>query len=649
MKTLSIDIETFSSVSLKDCGVYAYTESPDFTILMLSYKFGRATIHTVDLTTDELPKDFLAALYDPEILKTAANANFERVCLAKYLNQPMPPEQWQCTLVLAKYLGLPGNLAQLGGVLGLPEDQQKMKTGKELIKYFSVPCKPTKANGGRLRNLPEHDPEKWDQFLTYNAGDVATEVATLEKLSRFEFPQKEQQLWVLDQTINDRGVKVDLVLANQAIRVDTHIKEGLIEQAYDLTGLDNPKSDAQIKGWIQQVTGKFIESLNKKAIPEVREVANSELVDDMLNIRASLAKTSIGKYSAMIRTACEDSRIRGLTQFYGARTGRWAGRLVQLQNLPQNKMDESVLDIARQLVKNGNIESLEALFDDVAGTLSQLIRTAFIPEKGKKLVVADFNAIEACVLAWLANEEWRLDVFRTHGKIYEASAEQMFNLPPGSVGKSSPERQKGKVAELALGYGGSAGALINMGALDMGLKERELKPLVNTWRAANTAITKFWWANGDAARSTVLTRTPTTLKKGISYRRQGPLLKLRLPSGRELAYVKPKMARSGITFEGTLTGRAGAWGRVESYGPKLVENIVQAVARDCLADAMLAVETAGYPIIFHVHDEIVCEVPENIADEALADILKIMGRELPWAEGLPLKAEGYTCNYYMKR
>ena len=649
MKTLSIDIETYSSVSLQKCGVYAYAESPDFDILLFGYAWDDEPAKVIDLTDClTLPDELVNALYDQAVLKTAYNANFERTCLSAYLGRITPPEQWQCTAVLSRELGLPPNLEAVGEVIGLPDEKQKLKTGKALIRYFSVPCKPTKANGYRTRNLPEHDPEKWKLYIDYNRQDVESEREIRKKLSRFHIIETEQQLWETDQRINDRGVGVDIAFTKQAIAIDEVIKARLLDRAVALTGLDNPKSTAQLKTWIEETSGVEVASLNKKEIAGVRVAANNEEVDKMLDIRAGLAKTSTEKYNAMIRTVCDDGRIRGLTMFYGAsRTGRWAGRLVQMQNLPQNKMPEKDLDTARQLVRAGDLETLEMLYDDISGALSQLIRTAFIPKKGHRLIVADFSAIEARVIAWLANEQWRLDVFNTHGKIYEASAEQMFHLPPGSVKKGDPMRQKGKIAELALGYGGSVGALASMGALSMGLKEDELKPLVYSWRSANPNITKFWWDTDAAARTTINTQAPSYLPYGIAFRKKGPLLRLRLPNGRELSYVKPMIVNDSITYEGTLQG-SGHWGRIESYGPKLVENIVQAVARDCLAETIIKAEAMGYPVIFHVHDELICEVPEAKADQALKDILEIMASPIQWAEGLPLKGAGYQCEYYRK-
>ena len=647
MRTLAIDIETFSSVSLQKSGVYAYAESPDFEIMIFGYAWDDDPVEVIDLASGQsLPQELQDALYDPEILKTAFNASFERTCLGAFLGSATPPEQWSCTAVMSRELGLPASLEAVGTVLGLPEDKQKSKTGKALIRFFSVPCKPTKTNGLRERNLPQHDPARWSLYIEYNRQDVEAERAIRKKLARFPILESEQPLWVLDQHINDRGVGVDLEFAKQAIEIDTVIKGRLLEQAKDLTGLENPKSPAQLKDWIEETAGVEVESLRKDKIGAIRDEADNDDVNEMLDIRAGLAKTSTEKYNAMLRTACADNRIRGLTQFYGAsRTGRWAGRLVQMQNLPQNKMPDRDLDTARQLVAAGDLETLELLFDDISGTLSQLIRTAFIPRRGYRFIVADFSAIEARVIAWLAGEQWRLDVFNTHGKIYEASSEQMFHLPTGSVKKGDPMRQKGKIAELALGYGGSVGALKSMGALNMGLTEPELKPLVNSWRAANRAITKFWWDTDAAAKETIVTQAPTNLSHGIRFRKQGPLLRLRLPSGRELSYVKPAVINEQITYEGMLQS-SGNWGRIESYGPKLVENIVQAVARDCLAIAITRLEENGFPVVFHVHDEVICEVPEGVS--SAKEIGALMSIPVEWERGLPLGADAYECEYYRK-
>lgn len=651
MRTLAIDIETFSSVSLKDCGVYAYAQSPDFEVLLFGYAWDDGPVEVIDLARGQkLPPEIIDALQSPDVLKTAFNASFERTCLAVALGRVMPPEQWSCTAVMSRELGLPNSLEAVGTVIGLPEDKQKSKTGKALIRFFSVPCTPTKTNGGRTRNLPEHDLDRWKLYVEYNRQDVEAERAIRQKLSRFQIFAGERALWIHDQHINDRGVCVDKAFAARAIEIDNVIKERLFTAAQELTGLENPKSTSQLKSWIEDVAGIEVESLNKKNIATVRSDADCEEVDTMLDIRAGLSKTSTEKYKAMLRTVCTDGRIRGLTLFYGAsRTGRWAGRLVQMQNLPQNKMSDRDLDIARQFVAAGDLRTLEICFDDIAGTLSQLIRTAFIPKKGCRFIVADFSAIEARVLAWLANESWRMEVFNTHGKIYEASAEQMFHLPVGSVKKGDPMRQKGKIAELALGYGGSVGAMKSMGALEMGLQESELKPIVNSWRAANKAITKFWWDTDAAAKKTIQTKTPTKLPHGMGFYKQGPLLKLILPNGRELSYVKPQVIDDSITYEGTIqgkTGGSGGWGRIESYGPKLVENIVQATARDCLAVAIDRLERAGFPVVFHVHDEVICEVPVGIS--SAKEIGEIMSQPIDWAKGLPLRADAYECDYYKK-
>ena len=646
MKTLAIDIETYSSVSLQKCGVYAYAESLDFEILLFGYAFDEEPVNVIDLTIDELPKDIEEAIYDPNILKTAFNASFERTCLSAYFGRQTPPEQWSCTAVMARELGLPSSLEAVGAVLGLPADKQKSSTGKALIRYFSIPCKPTKVNGQRTRNLPEHDMARWNLYKEYNGQDVIAERAIRKKLTRFNMTDTAQALWVHDQHINDRGVRIDRVFAKQAVEIDKVIKDRLFQEAKKITGLENPKSTSQLKEWIENKAGIEVESLNKKSIQAVRDDAAMAIVDKVLDIRAGLSKTSTEKYNAMLRTVGTDGRIRGLTQFYGAsRTGRWAGRLVQMQNLPQNKMPDRDLDIARQLVRSGDIGTLEMCFDDVSGTLSQLIRTAFIPKLGCRFIVADFSAIEARVLAWLANESWRMEVFNTHGKIYESSAEQMFHLPPGSVKKGNPMRQKGKIAELALGYGGSVGALKSMGALDMGIEESELKPLVNSWRAANPAITKLWWDTDAAARRTIQTQEPTILPHGMGFYKKGPLLKLVLPNGRELSYVKPAIIDGNITYEGTLQ-TSGAWGRIESYGPKLVENMVQATARDCLAMAIDRLEKAGFPVVFHVHDEVICEVPIGVS--SAKELGAIMSETIDWAKELPLRADAYECEYYRK-
>ena len=646
MKTLSIDIETYSETELLTSGVYAYSEDPSFEIMLFGYSCNGNSVTVIDMTRDEVPKFIINALTDPQILKTAYNANFERTCLSAYFGIDLPADQWQDTMILAAELGLPRSLADVGRVLGLPEDKQKMKEGKDLIRYFAKPCKPTKANGGRTRNLPCHDPEKWSQYIEYNRQDVVTEMEIRQILLKYSFSQSEQDLWVIDQNINDRGVMVDQIFAENAAKIDTEIREDLQRRAKELTGLENPNSVVQIKKWIKEQTGAEVESLEKKNMPAVLEqIKGNKDVEDFLALRQELGKTSTAKYKAMLQCKCEDQRIRGLTQFYGAnRTGRWAGRLVQMQNLPQNKLPDDELDFARLLIKEGNRKAFETLYDP-ASTLSQLIRTAFIPKPGYKFIVSDFSAIEARVLAWAADELWRLNVFNTHGKIYEASAEQMFHLPAGSVKKGDPMRQKGKIAELALGYGGSVGALIAMGALMMGLEENELKPLVDSWRRANPRITKLWWNTDSAVKLVLKTRKPQIMPHGMAIRKDGPLMRFRLPSGRELSYVRPKLDHEeNITYEGII--QDGGWGTINTYGPKVVENIIQATARDCLAEAMRRLEARGIEIVFHVHDEVICEVPENAY--TAQDIADLMGEPISWAPGLPLRADAYECHYYKK-
>lgn len=653
MNYLSIDIETFSSVDLKACGVYAYTASPDFEILLFAYSLNGRKVEVIDLKSgEEIPCVIELMLRDSDTQKTAYNANFERTCLAQHFKIPMPPEQWKCTAVHATTLGMPPSLGEVARVLGLPEDKQKMNEGKSLIQYFCKPCKPTKTNGNRTRNLPEHDAAKWKIFKEYCKRDVESEMAVLKKLQRFPIPEHEQRLWELDQHINDRGVRIDTVLAKKAIECNDLHMERLTQEATLLTGLDNPKSVSQLKTWILEETGEVVDSLNKDTVPDLLERhSDNDAVGQMLELRQELSKTSIKKYEAMLRSVCPDGRIRGLLQFYGAnRTGRWAGRIVQVQNLPKNNLPD--LDIARDLVKEGLFDALEILFESTSSTLSQLIRTTFIPSDGHRFIVADFSAIEARVIAWLAGESWRMDVFNTHGKIYEASASQMFRVPIEKISKGNSEyalRAKGKIAELALGYGGSVGALTAMGALDMGLEEEELKPLVNLWRKANHSIVQFWWDAGEAAIDVVKTKKSQTVK-GIKFEYGGGILFINLPSGRKLAYIKPqirlnKYGREGITYEG-VDQDTKKWSRIDTYGPKLVENIVQAVARDCLAVAMLRLNARGYKVVMHVHDEVIVEAKDE--EGTLEDVCYIMGLPIEWAKGLPLPADGFETKFYKK-
>ena len=590
-RVLGIDIETFSDVDLIKCGVYAYADSPAFEVLLFAYSFDGEETQIIDLAQGEaIPAEVESAIFDDSITKTAFNANFERTCLSRFFGTQLSPYSWHCSAVQAAMLALPRSLEDVGAVLGL--DKQKMKEGKELIRYFCVPCKPTKANGGRTRNLPHHAPEKWELFKTYCKRDVDVEKAIRQKLHGFPVPESEMEMYRLDQEINDRGVLVDLALVHQAISCERLHKEIVTKRAYELTGLENPNSVAQMKGWLEE-KGLEIESLSKQAVSELIKETDGE-VEELLRLRLLMAKTSVKKYEAMERSVCSDGRVHGLLQFYGAnRTGRWAGRLVQVQNLPQNHIVD--LELARSLVKQGWFEEVELFYDSTPNVLSELIRTAFVPKEGCRFIVADFSAIEARVLAWLSGEQWRLDVFASHGKIYEASASAMFHVPIEEITKSSPLRQKGKISELALGYGGSVGALTSMGALDMGLAEEELSPLVSTWRNANPHITQFWWDVDAAAIKTVTEKKETRVGR-ITFFYQSGILFVMLLSGRRLAYVKPRMdvnkfGRNGLTYEGI--SESGKWGRIETYGPKLVENIVQGTARDLLAEAMLRLKKPG--------------------------------------------------------
>jgi len=637
MRTLSIDIETYSSVDLSKHGVFRYVEADDFEILLFAYAFDDEPVQVVDLAQgEELPADVWQALTDPRVIKTAFNAAFERTCIARHFGIPMPPEQWRCTQIHALSLGLPGHLKDVAEALKLK--QQKDAAGKRLIRYFSVPCKPTKANGGRSRNMPYHDILRWQAFKDYCRQDVEVERAIRKKLERY--PLQEQKLWELDQKINEQGVRLDPQLIQHAIRCATKYQERLEEEAIRLTGLENPNSLIQLKAWLRE-EGMEAESLTKKTVPQLLKAANGS-TKRVLEIRQELSRSSIKKYEAMERAICRDGRARGLLQFYGAnRTGRWAGRLIQVHNLPRNDLPD--LDLARRLLREGRYEDLELLFGSVSDVLSQLIRTAFIPSPGCRLIVSDFSAIEARVIAWLAGEKWRLDVFNSHGKIYEASASQMFGVPIEQITKGSPLRQKGKVAELALGYQGSVGALKQMGAIEMGLKEEELPELVSTWRIANPRIVQFWRDVEGAALEAVRNQKTVTLHHRLEFRYESGILFLRLPSGRRLAYVRPRVEVDDRFNKETLTYESGKT-REKTYGGKLVENIVQAVARDCLAEALLRLDEAGYQIVMHVHDEIVADQAHGSAEEMAA----IMSEPISWAPGLPLAAEAFETDYYMK-
>lgn len=649
MRTLTIDLETYSDVDLKSCGVYAYAASPNFTILLFAYAFDDEPIQIIDIASgDIIPQNVLEALMDKTVLKTAYNANFERTCIASFLDCDLEVEQWWCTSVHAAMLGLPQNLGEVARVLSLK--QQKMEVGKALIRYYCLPCKPTKVNGGRTRNLPEHNPEKWNTFREYCIMDVEVERALRNKLERFEITAGEKILWYLDQKINDLGVKVDTEFIKNAMAADMKYRESLEKEAIELTGLDNPQSVAQLKTWLEKEEGIIVESITKETVPELLSQVSGN-ARRVLEIRQELSKTSIKKYDAMARAVNPDGRVRGLLQFYGAnRTGRWAGRIVQVQNLPRNDLVD--LDLARELVREGRAEEVEMLFGSVSGVLSQLVRTAFVAKEGFSFLVADFSAIEARVIAWLAGEQWRLDVFNTHGKIYEASASQMFKVPLESIDKHSPLRQKGKISELALGYGGGKGALTAMGALKMGVVEEELQDLVDLWRASNQRIVKLWNIVGAAAIKAVREKTVVRLDKLKIFFESG-ILFIELPSKRKLAYVRPtlqpnRFGSESLSYEG-VDQTTKRWGRIDTYGAKLVENIVQAIARDCLAESMLNLANNHlYNIVMHVHDEVVLECPSYIQTESLGYVLAVMGQDMDWAPGLPLKADGYVTNYYKK-
>lgn len=641
MQCLSIDIETYSSVNLQKSGVYKYAESPDFDILLFGYSVDGGAVQVIDLACGEkIPAEIVDALSDKSVIKWAFNAQFERVCLSNYLDTWLSPDSWHCTMVWSATLGLPLSLEGVGAVLGL--EKQKLTEGKNLIKYFCVPCAPTRTNGGRTRNLPQHDMEKWEQFKAYNLRDVETEMSIQKKLSRFPVPDFIWDEYHLDQEINDRGIGLDMTLVEQAIAIDSISRKNLTQQIQNLTDLDNPNSVAQMKGWLSD-NGLEMDTLGKKAVAETLKTAPKRLAD-VLSLRQQLAKSSVKKYTAMQTAVCKDSRARGMFQYYGAnRTGRFAGRIIQLQNLPQNHMSD--LADARALVRSGNYDALELLYDDIPDTLSQLIRTAFVPQDGRKFIVADFSAIEARVLAWLAGEEWRMQVFADGKDIYCSSASQMFGVPVEKHGINGHLRQKGKIAELALGYGGSVGALKSMGALEMGLTEEELQPLVNAWRNANPMITALWWDIDRAVKTTVREHIPTEVA-GLKFTYESGFLFMKLPSGRRLAYVKPRMGinqfgSESVTYEGV--GATKKWERLESYGPKFCENAIQAIARDILMYAMQTLRNCS--IVAHVHDELIIEADRRMS---LSAVCEQMGRTPPWAKGLLLHADGYECDFYKK-
>ncbi len=662
MDHLSIDLETFSSVPIGKAGAWKYIQSPDFEILLFSYSLNGAEPICCDLVQgDVLPRWVIEALLDPQCLKHAYNASFEWGCLSRYMGRQLPPAQWRCTMLHGLYAGYTAGLDATGRALGLPEDKRKLNTGKALIRYFCIPCAPTKANGGRTRNYPRHAPERWELFKEYNRQDVVVEMEIGRRLSAVPVPDFVQKEWETDLIINSRGVAVDMEMVNGALEIGAASRSRLVSEAVRISGLNNPNSITQLSAWLEDETGEEIKGLRKDTVAKMlTRDDNSPEVQRMLEIRQELGKTSTKKYDAIEQAVCRDGRVRGLLQFYGAnRTGRWAGRLVQVQNLPRTYTEP--LELARDLVKGRRADALRLIYGSVPDTLSQLIRTAFVASPGNVLIDADFSAIEARVISWLAGEEWRLEVFRTHGRIYEASASQMFGVPIDLIKKGNPEyalRQKGKVAELALGYQGSTGALINMGALDMGIAEDDLPDIVRRWRDANKRIRDLWYRM-DAAAVQVITRGGSVGVNGLMISHEWDAvqntdyLTITLPSGRKLFYNAPQIGvnqwgNPSISYMG-MDQTTKKWGRIETYGGKLTENCVQAIARDCLAQAIERLEAAGLPVIFHIHDEVVIDVrPFGTADEMLAKTVEIMSRPIPWAPGLPLGADGWVGKFFKK-
>jgi DNA polymerase len=659
MDHLSIDLETFSSVPIAKAGAQKYIASPDFEILLFAYSLNGAPPVCCDIAQGEhLPDWVLDALCDPQCLKHAYNAAFEWGCLSKFMGRQLPPEQWRCTMFHGLYAGYPAGLDAAGRALGLPEDKRKLSTGKALIRYFCVPCTPTKSNGGRRRNLPHHDPARWELFKEYNAQDVTTEMEIERRLSLITVPDWLQRQWETDLLINARGVAVDMEMVNGALEIGATVRERLTQEAVRISGLSNPNSVQQLSAWLEQETGEEVTDLRKDTVAKmIAQAPDIPEVQRMLEIRQELGKTSTKKYDAIEQAVCPDGRVRGLLQFYGAnRTGRWAGRLVQVQNLPRTYTQP--LELARNLVKLRKLDNLRLIYGSVPDTLSQLIRTAFVASDGNVLIDADFSAIEARVISWLAGEQWRLDVFKTHGKIYEASASQMFGVPIERIKKGNPEyalRQKGKVAELALGYQGGAGALINMGALDMGIPEDDLPDIVQRWRDTNKRICDLWYKMNSAAVEAISTGCSVGVGRllvSCEYDavHEVEYLTVLLPSGRKLYYNSPQIGENkwggpSISYMG-MDQTTKKWKRIETYGGKLVENCVQAVARDCLAQAIENLEAEGLPVVFHIHDEVVIDCRADTA--TLDDVVDIMSRPIPWAPGLPLNADGWVGGFFKK-
>lgn len=651
MKTLSIDVETFSKTSLPECGVYKYCSDPSFEILIFGYSVDGAEVQVVDLACgEEIPPDVFEAIWNPAVEKHAWNANFERTTIGKFFGKYCPPEQWFDPMVLASSCGLPMTLEAAGAALGLSEDQAKMRVGKQLIREFSIPCKPTKKNGMRDRNLPEHDPENWELYKSYNKRDVEAEMEICNRLLRWRPGRSEHKLWCLDQRVNDLGIGVDVQLAENAISIGDDYKARLIEEAQEISGLVNPGSTAQVKMWLQEQEGLTVPSLNKKVIADVIAQLSDENSKKFMSLRSEFSKSSTKKYEAIVRAVCEDNHVHGCFQFAGAgRTGRWAGRLVQLQNLPQNHLED--LDSARWLVKENDEDTFVTLYPDVASTLSQLIRTAFVPEQGHRFIVADYSAIEARVIAWIANEEWRLKTFEDGGDIYCASASQMFKVPVVKHGINGELRQKGKIAELACGYGGGVGALKAFGA-DKVMSEEDMVQTIDSWRAASPHICALWKALEKAAIRCVVRKEPAISSVGnILFEYEYPVMWMTLPSGRRIAYWGAEYTE-GVRGTGKTLSYMGVnqttkkWERIETWGGKLTENLVQATARDCLKESMLALAAEGFDVRAHVHDEVI--ITEPVGGRSVEEVCNIMSRPLRWAPGLPLRADGYETPYYKK-
>lgn len=647
-KILHIDLETFSSVDLAKCGLYKYAESDDFRILLFGYAYDDGPVKVIDVTKEDIPIPLRVDIADPKVLKVAHNANFERVCLSQYLcskGHYLPPDQWEDTMIMASEQGYPASLAQLGPALGLSEDETKLDTGRRLIQYFCKPCKPTKTNGGRTINRPKDAPDKWKLFIEYNRRDVIAERAIWDKLNRMTpIKPSEWAYWYIDQRINDRGIQIDMDMVSAIKSYGTHHSDDLMARAKLLTGLENPRSIVQLKGWIEEKEGHKVDTLRKSAIDDMLESEDIKPeTREMLELRKELGKTSVKKYDAFTRSVCLDGRVHGCFQFYGGRTGRWAGRLIQPQNFPKPKFDD--LDTARSLVKEGNWDVLEMLYPSMNDVFSTLIRTAIIPKPGCSFAVADYSAIEARVIAWLTRETWRMKVFEEGGDIYCASASQMFGVPVVKHGVNGELRQKGKIAELALGYGGGVPAMKNFKADKLGMSEKEMQETVDRWRRSSPHIHKYWYTLGHAFESAIQGET-VTLDRNMMCFRHGNQVYIRLPSGRNIAYVNPRIKDGHIEFDGL--NQAHKWTTITTWGGKLTENVVQAIARDCLAETFYRCDRAGIPIVMHVHDEIICEVPTEQKDEIYKKILDIMATPIEWAPGLMLKGDGFTSSYYKK-